>query len=125
MAYSKRWFRYVSDDATNNAIFADESSIELVNPAAAANAAVTGLLPLPKGVKIRRISLKSAAGNNKTVPILTRAAYDAILIGASFTDTAFGEAGTGVIFQVVLKNPEIVRGRPISIDTGMIDGDNP
>jgi len=125
MAYSKRWFRYVSDDATNNAIFADESSIELVNPAAAASAAVTGLLPLPKGVKIRKISLKSAAGNSKTVAILTRAAYDAIAIGASFTDTAFGEAGTGVIFQVVLKNPEIVRGRPISIDTGMIDGDNP
>lgn len=123
--FSRRWFRYVSDDGSNLAVNRDESTTELVNPAAAASAAVVGLLPLPMGQRPRTILMKSASGNSKSATILTRAAYDAITIGQAFTEPTFGSTASGTIFQVVLKNPELVRGRPISIDTGMIDGDNP
>lgn len=123
--FSRRWFRYVVDDGTFLAVNRDESTTELLNPAAAASANPTGLAPLSLGFKPRKILLKSAAGNSKSGTILTRAAYDAIQIGTTFTEPTFGETTAGTVFTVVLKNPEVVRGRPTALDTGMIDGDQP
>lgn len=123
--FSRRYFRYLPDDAGAIAVLRDESATELLNDSVYTGASVSGLERAPTGLTCRHVMLKTAAGNHKTVTILARSNYDAINVGQTFAEGAFGEVPSQTPWVVTAKIPERFKGRAVNLDTGMIDGDNP
>lgn len=123
--FSRRYFKYVPDDSAPIAILADESAIELLNDPAYTGATVSGLERRPIGLTPRHILMRTAAGNTKDVIILSRIQYDLLNIGDAYAEPAFGEVAAVTPWVITTKYPERFRGRPVNLDTGMVDGDNP
>jgi hypothetical protein len=123
--FSRRYFRYLPDDTGAVAILRDESATELLNDPVYTQATVSGLERTPTGLTCRNIKLKTAAGNTKTVTILARSNYDAINVGDTYAEAAFGEVAAQTPWVVTAKIPERFKGRAVNLDTGMVDGDNP
>lgn len=123
---SRRWFQYTTDLGDVYAKDADESNTELVNPTAQGSTIPTGAVRLPSEFACRRVKMKSGGGSSKTVPVLTRARYDAIDLGQAFAAPSVGEENAPqTSFVVVQKIPERILRAPIPLDTGKNDGDQP
>lgn len=122
MAGSKKYFVYTTDEGDDFALLADESNTEAVNGGTqdyADGVAIT--YELPRNIKPRRAIYANANKTRKvTCYALTSAIYTGIPAGApTITDPI---AGTGTLSLVSLI-PESMKRLPISIDTGLNDGD--
>lgn len=128
MSGSIRWFAYQDDSDVSYAIRADESNTELVNLAPETSASVAGLIPLPKGVTPRSVTLEDSSGDiSRTCYVLTPQRYAALNNAINFQLTPANFSGVSVATEVsvVRKNPEIARRQPRVADSGLNDGDNP
>ncbi len=128
MAGSLRWFPYIRDDGTVNALFLDESNTKLVNVSAATTGAVTSLDPLPKGYSPRYVDLEDSTGRIKRRCIILRPQDYAALnpaIDYQLTAGTFSGVSTDTVVNIVRKTAEKVRRQPKNADTGLNDGDNP
>lgn len=123
MAGSRRWFTYVTDGGTSYAINLDESNTELAN-GAAANVSVLGLVAsVPKNVTPRYVLFKDASGNySRRVVGLTVASFNALTAASTLTFPVEGAAG--VDMAPSFKRGESIR-IPATVDTGLLDGDQP
>lgn len=122
MAGSKKYFVYTTNAGTDFALLADESNTEALNGGTQDYAdGVSIIYELPKNLKPRRIIYGNAAGTRRiTCYALTEAIFDGAVAGVpSITDPI---AGTGSL-TIVDVIPEIRKRIPISIDTGLNDGD--
>lgn len=127
MSYgSQRPFRYEEDSGVIWALRLDESNTELINPASVGIVPSAGTETLPSTTERRRVKLAGQDGSTKTVVVLTRDRYDAIVIGQAFAAPAIGEENAaGTSFVVIQKIPERKLRVNVSIDTGKNDGDQP
>lgn len=122
MAGSKKYFVYTTDTGVDFALLADESNTEAVNGGTQDYAdGVSVLYELPRNVRPRRVIYGNAAGTRKiTCYALTETIFDGVVAGVpSITDPI---AGSGSLTIIAIK-PEELRRIPISIDTGLTDGD--
>lgn len=122
MAGSKKYFVYTTDAGTDFALLADESNTEALNGGTQDYVdGVSIIYELPKNLKPRRIIYGNAARTRKiTCYALTETIFDGAVAGVpSITDPIAG-TGTLTIVDVI---PEIRRRIPISLDTGLDDGD--
>lgn len=126
MAGSRKWFKYVTDDAVTFAIELDESNAEAVNGVtndfAPADVGVVKYA-IPRNLKVRNASYGNATGTRiLTVAVLTKAAYDALPTGvATIPDPLDTSASPGNLTFVRKRNEEIRFPKPE--DTGLNDGD--
>lgn len=123
--FSSRYYPYIADNGTTYAIYRDESNTEMVSSAANAKNIVSGTLGLPKGWDARNVVVQNAAGQQKTCYVLTQAEYATIVTGQSFVGTVESGVAAGTSWVCVRKNPETQRRQPVTIDTGLNDGDQP
>lgn len=122
MAGSKKYFVYTADDGTDFALLADESNTEALNGSTQDYAdGVTVIWELPRNLKPRRVIYGNAAGTRRiTCYALTETIFDGAVAGVpTITDPI---AGTGTL-SIVQIMPETRKRIPISIDTGLTDGD--
>ncbi len=127
--FSRRWFRYNTDEGTVYAVNRDESNTELVNITSESQAIIAaGTKPLPRGITPRSIQIASADGlQKKLCVILSPIQYASLQVGAGFAVGVndFSGIGTAQTWTIRIKSPEISRRQPYSGDTALIDGDNP
>ena len=122
MAGSKKYFVYTTDAGTDFALLADESNTEALNGGTQDYAdGVSILYELPRNVRPRRVIYANAAKTRKiTCYALTETIFDGAVAGVpTITDPI---AGTGSL-SIVSIRPEEIKRIPISIDTGLTDGD--
>lgn len=123
---SMRDFPYVDDDGVVWALKLDESNVEMVNPGANSLVPPAGTKRLPPDIKRRYIVLKGADLSTKTIPILKRVDFIAIVNGQTFASPAIGnQQPGGTAFVVTRRRPETYRNEAFSLDSGKLDGDNP
>lgn len=123
---SRRGFPYTDDSGNVWAMSLDESNIEMVNVGADGFTVPSGANRLPPEIHRRFVKLLAADGSTKTVPVLTRAIYDAIELGQAFAAPAVGEENAAATsFIVQQKIPERILRAVVAVDTGKIDGDQP
>lgn len=127
MSYgSQRPFRYADDSGTIWALRLDESNTELINPASVGVVPSSGTETLPSTTHRRKVKLEAADGSTKTVVVLTRDRFDAIVLGQSFAAPSVGEENApATAFTVVQKIPERKLRANVAVDTGKNDGDQP
>ena len=121
---SKRAFPYLTDESVEYGLVLDESNTELINPSAGIPSSnVDGL---PQDIRRRKVKLVAGNGSTKTVVVLTRPRFDAIIEGQAFAAPSVGEENPAqTSFVVQQKIPERVLRRAYGIDTGKNDGDQP
>jgi len=122
MAGSKKYFVYTTDQAADFALLADESNTEAVNGGTQDYAdGVNITYEIPKNIRPRYAEYVNAAGTRKIkCYALTETIFDGIPVGVpTITDPI---AGTGTLSLKRLV-PERLKRLPISIDTGLTDGD--
>lgn len=122
MAGSKKYFVYTADNDIDYALLADESNTEAVNAGTQDYAdGVSIIHELPRNIRPRFAEYANATRTRKIkCYALTQAVYNGAAIGVpSITDPI---AGTGTLFLVRLE-PERLKRIPISVDTGLTDGD--
>lgn len=122
MAGSRKDVNYVDDNGVIFAISVDESNIELIMGASVPLA--TSSSRKPSNLKtLRSVVLTSVTGLVKrTIPVLTQAAYNALLSTTPYTLGAF-DVDQGVVVGITEKRPEKFVRLPRVFDTGKQDGD--
>ena len=123
---SRRWFPYTSDDGTVYGKLADESNVEMIVPATGSQAVPAGAEALPPSIKPRMTFWKASNMSTKSIPIMTKATFDLLTEGNVYNAPAVGEENpSGTVFTLVRKVPERGFRKPVTIDTGKNDGDQP
>lgn len=122
MAGSKKYFVYTTDAGTDFALLADESNTEALNAGTQDYAdGVTIIYELPRNLVPRYIVYANAARTRKIrCYALTEAVFDGAVAGVPTITDPIAGTGTLSIVDVV---PEKRKRLPISIDTGLTDGD--
>lgn len=121
MAGSKKYFVYTTNDGVDFALLADESNTEAVNGGTQDYAdGVSIRYELPRNVKPRRLVYANPTGTRKiTCYALTTTIFDGAPIAVGSIADPF-QAG---VLTLVDQIPEERKRIPISIDTGLNDGD--
>ena len=123
---SKRWFPYTTDKGIVYGKLADESNIEMIVPAAGGQVVPAGTEALPPSIKPRMTHWKAGNGSTKSIPIMLKAVYDLLTEGNVYNAPAIGEENPDATpFTLVRKTPEKGIRKPVTIDTGKLDGDQP
>jgi len=122
MAGSKKYFVYTLDDGSDYALLADESNTEAVNGGTQDYAdGITIRYTLPKNVRPRRLIYGSPDGNRKiTCYALTQTIYNGAPAAVPTIADPITPANTLTLIDI---QPETFKQIPISIDTGLTDGD--
>lgn len=122
MAGSKKYFVYRTDNGTEFALLADESNTEAVNSLVNDYAdGVSIIYELPRNLKPRKLVYANAQGTRK---ISCYALTPEIFAGAPIAIPTIPDpiAGSGTL-SLIDTVPETRKRFPISIDTGINDGD--
>jgi hypothetical protein len=123
MAGSLRWFRYTTDDNVNFAFIGDESNTEALAGQASNWTVSDPFYTLPGNLKPRVAYFQGQNGNRIIKVIVpTKTQYDNLAPSSTLPDP-INPADPALTF-VRKKNEEITR-YPSSLDTGLLDGDNP
>lgn len=127
MSYgSKRWFPYTSDKGIVYGKLADESNVEIVVPATDSLVVPAGTESLPPSINPRMTYWKADDQTTKSIPIMTRATFDLLTEGNVYTFAGIGdESAEPKSFTLIRKVPERGKRKPVQVDTGKIDGDQP
>lgn len=121
MAGSKKYFVYTTDAGVDFALLADESNTEAINGGTQDYAdGVSIQYELPRNIKPRRLIYANAT---KTRKITCYALTSAIFAGAPVAVASIADPFQAGVLNLVDIIPEERKRLPISIDTGITDGD--
>ena len=125
MAGSRKWMIYVADDGTEYAVQIDESNAEALGFQDITADNVT-TLPLPKGYKMRSVSVQDpVSGARRELPVGTAVASVTIAAAVGILLPLLNASGLATaltLFNTLYTSGERV-ARPRAFDTGLLDGD--
>jgi len=127
MSYgSQRWFPYTTDKGIIYGKLADESNVETIVPAANGQVVPAGTEALPPSIISRMTYWKAADGSTKSVPIMLRATFDLLTEGNVYPFSGVGDENAAPVnYTLIRKTPEMGNRKPVQVDTGKLDGDQP
>jgi hypothetical protein len=118
MAGSLKGFKYIADDGTTWALFADESNIESVNAGVSMAITPTEKYKVPKNLRPRAATFQNALGTiRRKVVVLTTARLGELDAASTIVDQVSGDT-----LQLKRTDGEVVSLVPLG-DTGLLDGD--
>lgn len=122
MAGSKKYFVYTTDNGIDFALLADESNTEAVNAGTQDYAdGISIPYELPRNIRPRKLIYANPLRTRKiTCYALTTAIFSGAPIGVPTIDDPITAGQTLTLVDAV---PEERKRIPISIDTGLTDGD--